>query len=686
MAEQRPDPNLIQRIASALGLGDIASEPPSAEGPQTPWPVLDASPLVPAPPPAPPPAPEPTPVPEAVVAPPTLPDIAIDGKAYPCDEWALAEEGERLEQVWDKGFRRGMGQYRGDDPERYYYAENFDTSMPPYVRLGVGPAASYLTLTGFDSSNPFFAILIESPDGTDFVYLFSGQRGYKIKLSDDTVNDTHDFGAGAVCGRPALFEGNWYIPLGATVDAVELTTIADTGADTFNTLNVKALAFANLMKDGIAQLARAHTTNLVDLTAAVTRAASDWAGDDFEVGDSSLAITDMLTWKNELAIIKPDSVYRFDADGTASSIQGFVGRNLSPLVSSEGEGFVLGAYFYWQHSSGLWRIVDDAALPIGPEAAAEYIGINEAASFLDSVHPPDQFQWKSAAAWGKWFYACTALNAFYGEIVRDGEVLWHGSLPVRAGASERLAITEGGTTGATGHPLLWIADTSNDVYMVELQPDGSIRSGLSSGQDERGPTNTTSKLFTSRTDLAGGRMRQKEKQLRRVWARTEEGSSGGWTANVPLQLRVIRDNVVAGEDVGSTITSSGFSERFPTPGTNDLFYEIRLELEVVLAGFAAGDARILDFGIEAVTASVYRIVIPLLPGRIAGNRGLRGMLKDLRNLKSGATVKFRDPENPTADFDAQIVSVAEEAVPVGVGQVGYILQVHFERFSWDDAV
>lgn len=613
--------------------------------------------------------------------------ISINALTYPCDEWALVEEGERLERRWDKGFARGMGQYRdfGDD-ERFYFVRDLDTTLPPYIRLGLGNRALFDTLTGFSSSSPLYVFLVQSPDLTNFVYLLSDRRGYKLKLSDNSVDDEHDFGVGAVCGRPALFEGKWYIPLGGSVNARELTTVANSGADTFTDMNVTALAFANLMKDGIAQLARAHTKNNVDLASAVTNAALDWAGGDFEVGDSSLPIVDMVTWKNELAIVKPDSVYRFDIDGAASSIQDFVGRNLTPTVTFEGQGFVHGPYLYWAHSSGLWRFLEDRAASVGPEAAMDYVGITQASGRLDSVDaPPGDFQWKSVVAWGRWIYACSDTNAFFGEILNDGKIRWHGELPMKSGSARHLGITEGGALIA-GHPLLWVADASNNVDVYSVEPDGSLRSGLGDTTNSRGPSGLNGFFFTSRTDLAGGRLRHKLKQLRRMWVRTEEEQTGGWSANTTLQLRSIRDNVVAGEDVGATITSSGFFERLPTSGTTDTFYEIRMELKVVTSEVAS-DARIVDFGMEAVTGSTYLATLPLVPSRIKGyNRSARRMLKELRDLKSGQMIAIRDPENPNSTFNAQIVSVAETAVDAGAGQVGYTVQVRMERFDWADGV
>ena len=112
--------------------------------------------------------------------------ISINGLTYPCTDWALVEEGERLERVWDRGFVRGMGQYRDFDSERFYFVRNFDTTLPPYIRLGLGTRAAFNSLASFSSAVPIYVILVRG--GSDnFVYVLSGRRGYKLKLSNNSV-------------------------------------------------------------------------------------------------------------------------------------------------------------------------------------------------------------------------------------------------------------------------------------------------------------------------------------------------------------------------------------------------------------------------------------------------------------------------------------------------------------------
>ena len=95
----------------------------------------------------------------------------------------------------------------------------------------------------------------------------------------------------------------------------------------------------------------------------------------------------------------------------------------------------------------------------------------------------------------------------------------------------------------------------------------------------------------------------------------------------------------------------------------------------------ASDARIVDFGMEAVTASIYLAKLTLTPTSVKGHRSVRTMLKELRALKSGKVIVVRDPENPSSTFNAQVVGVAETAVDAGAGQVGYTVEVRMELFD-----
>ncbi len=291
----------------------------------------------------------------------------------------------------------------------------------------------------------------------------------------------------------------------------------------------------------------------------------------------------------------------------------------------------------------------------------------------------DRQIWRSFTALGRWAYLQGTNDGYLGYIQDDGMILWYGRVLNEIGTNMHSAFTEGGTAGAG---ILWMLGSSR-IFRVDFDADGSPRTNLG-GSHARGEASSSFILATPNTDLRNGKLLNKQKQARRFWVKTEN-----WTSEASLTLRVHFDgDLVTLTTIGAAITTTGLHERLWTPGTSDLFYELMGVLRIdTTAGYStASDPRIRAFGIEAVTASVYLLTIPLMPDRITGNRSADAMLKDLRALQNGATIKIREIGKPNTTFDAQIVSVAEQAVPVGVGQTGLIVQVHFERFSWDDGV
>lgn len=603
----------------------------------------------------------------------SLPDIAIDAKQYPCDSWAVVQ-GERLTENWDKGFARGAGLFTKDRSanDRYYVSDGIDATAEGYIRLHPEIDVT-LSVTSLDATNnQMYGFLAESPNGGDFAYILHGRRAYKINLnnSPNTLETTFTFDSGAVCGDFADFEGDYYVGLGSSVNARKLTAIANAGAgaDTWTDVGVTALHFASLMKDGVAQLARAHTTNLVDLSSD----GSSFAGDDFEVGSSSTAITGLKTWLGELAVIKPDNVFRFDSEGSAHPVQEFVSR--SNIVTAAGNSFVYGPYFYWAHHNALWLIESDRALPIGPEAAQSYVDSRADSTILSPS------SWLSVAASSRWIYATSFDMGWTGFIRADGTVLWHG-VPIHPNTSDSRFVITGGGTGSK--PVLW-RGANNQIIRYSLIQDGSLRDLIQGTTQGHGTASTTYKFLLPNTGF--GRL-EKQKQLRRIAFITENMPA---SATCSIQAKVIRDrSSSAAESVGSASTTTGKTEATFTSGTNDLCFEAMVELVwTTTSGYApsTSDPRVRAIVLEAVTASVYRVTIPLIPDRIKGRRSIRRQLKDLRDLKSGATIVVRDPENPNSTFNAQVVSVAEEAVPLGVGKVGYMVTVELERYDWGTGV
>lgn len=594
--------------------------------------------------------------------------ISINALTYPCTEWALVEEGKLLKQTWDQGFPNGQSDYILRSPTRVFTTSRMDLTSLPYVRLGLNIAATISTST-IDTTNPAYAFMAKSPLGVGFGYIVNDRRAHKIRLSNNTAETAHDFGAGAAVGRPALFEGDVYVGLGTTVNARKLAAVGEPGnVDTWTDTGEFALHYANDTQDGIARLARAHSVNQISFSS--SGASGSW-GSGFEVGDSSLPILDLLSWMNELAVITSDNVFRFDNDGNAFPVQGFAGRTENPAVQLTMSA-VHGPFLYWMHHTGPWRIFEDVAQPIGPSAQPGWTH-----QIVDNVLPLLPDGWRSAAAIGRWIYANVDAALVSGYIRDNGTVTWYGSFSVPGANPAYVMISE----DENNTPILWAVDTNN-IYRYNLDVDGSTRTIIAASG--RGTASTTHTIVTPATDFGVGI--DKLKQGRMLWAQTENWPS----SNIPLELRLVRDRATTGTKIGANIEGSGYFERTLTPGTNDTFYEAALSLRAVAAaGYAPGsqDPLIRAFGMQAVTGSLYLATLELTPEKVKGsNRSVRRMLKELRDLKSGQQVIVRDPENPNSTFNAQLVNVQETARDADAGQIGYTVQVRMERFDWADGV
>ena len=184
----------------------------------------------------------------------------INSVVYPITDWETVERGRVMKEEWTQGLAGGMGEFLRQSADGYYFALNMDAGHSPYIRLR---PAFLNSLTGVTNLNELAATytFVATDGSTNYIFLLAGQYGFKLSITGGTLHSTKDFGAGAACGRPALFEGKWYIPLGPTVEAVELTTIAvGAAADTYTSMgsSLFALAFATDMKEGTARLARAQ--------------------------------------------------------------------------------------------------------------------------------------------------------------------------------------------------------------------------------------------------------------------------------------------------------------------------------------------------------------------------------------------------------------------------------------------
>lgn len=578
--------------------------------------------------------------------------ITIDGTEYPCDSWKKVEQGRPVSVAWEEGFWNGMGEPRYKTPGRYYVGNLTDTTSPPYVRIW--PSYSTLSLSAsLNMALPMYIIQGRQADLIPVTYVLNGRLRIKINRTSLATFETDTNVAGLQYGRPALFEGTWRLPVGENGNGMTLTIANNPTLDTEGDLGVPARHLAVIQAESQAQLARADNSNEMYLSAdAVT-----WAG-PYEVGESTVPISDLLETQGELMVIKPDGPRKFDSQGVSRPLQKFVGAhpNISGDIGSNSHGH--GTFTFWVHPSGVWRIVGDLMIPVNFDADPKFYAFLAADFDLST-------QFSSFVAYGRWAYATRGTQLFAAFINDDGTLIWHGSI-YDGSFALRVGMDLDPTTG---NPALWVAHTGGSVLVVSLQADGSMRAPLGSN---RGVVSGA----TFRLPRWDGGRAERTKQLRRFWL-IGEGFAG--TDGVTPQVR---------RDGGSIETIPGGSGLQPagsltelvwTPGTNDTFREVELRFGSWDSD-GTGDPRLRAFGIEAHTFDVYEAVIPLTPDAVKGfSGGIRGMLKKLRHLESTDLTAFKEPEvNET--FNGYVLGVQEQVVGrEGNDGVGYQVRVLIER-------
>ena len=594
--------------------------------------------------------------------------IAINSVTYPVESWETVGQGRLLRKRWRHGFQRMGTWYDGSEQEdafEYYQALNMDMASYPEARLRPALAAS-ITCTGLDAlTNPVY--FMRALETNEYVYVFNGTKVFKIKTSDNTLVNTRTF-TGEKCGRPVWFEGKIHLPLGNGNNARSLDTITtDTSNDTWGDLGASttdALHFATRTVNGAAQIVGAFHPNLVKVS---TDGTTFSPGAGFEVGDSTLAITDMHSWMGEIAVVTPANVFRFDDLGNAVALQDFVAKTASPALKDDdgSNSFVFGPFFYWVHLSSLARLVGNSYLPVGPQDTPAWVD-----RLLGLLTTFNSAPWLSGAAYGRWAYFTKGEMLLQAFINEDGTLDWQGRVQQLSGSVIRCGITEG--------PILWVADGATpSVHRINLQTDGSMKTA---GGSNRGAVSETARLYLPNIDFGLGGDRQF--QLSR-FAILLTGTFDA-NDNITVLLRVRRDEG-SEETVSGSIVGNGYFESSWTVGSNDLARFVQPVVTIVTDGGydpSTEDPRIRGLYIEARSPEVYRARIPLTDADLAeagSTLTIADALKNLHDLRGKPAVEIREP-GMASTFSGHIVGVEEQ-----FSDKGKSVSVLIERFDWSYA-
>lgn len=613
--------------------------------------------------------------------------VTINAQSYKAVSWETVTTGRVLERRYDKGFIGGVGPFSEEiqtSPDQLHAAINLDSSTYPYLRLIPGRNSIDATTGGtVDGTNPTYFFAEQDSSNTVYLYMLNGRFAKKFSTTSTlTLHSTKDFGSGAVCGRPVLFEGDWCIPLGASVDATRLTTIATTSsADTYSAMtNIKALHFGIGMQEGIAQIIRGgndSAQNAVDISAS---ASSPSFGDDFEVGDSSLPITDIVTVGGRTMICKADAPWYFSIDGGGNAYQ------ITELIDQQGDissapQFVgsnsgaHGPYGYYTHPSGIWRIFGDNAIPVDLLSDPAYSSQAFASTTPTTIAATYYGPWSSVATYGRWIYATEDIGGvWHGYIKNDGTVRWHGLLISAAGtgltAKCRIGIVNVGTLKGL---RLYILDSAGKFFEMGLENDGSVRDAKN---NTRGGDSEESLAIAPETDFDAA---EELKQVRMMWCFIDNMISSNFT----IKMLVYRDRSFTPTVIGSSITGTGGKKEVSaTAGTNDTFFACHPAIEFITGDIdpSTSDPRIRAWGIRCVTPDVIQITIPVDSRSQKGTSlNIGDALKKLRDLKDGASIVVGYP-GINLTFTGYVKSVTEQTGTDTLGNPQYQVVVSVTRW------
>ena len=433
-------------------------------------------------------------------------------------------------------------------------------------------ARNTVTLTG--AANPpnyFFETVVNdsgADDGQPVLYIIANESAevniYKISL------DSGDFGTllntktqsitpTQPMGRPAEWNDGsntyWRLGLGDTTnDFTSLTSIASgTAADTWSSGTDADARHLHVVGN---QLIRSTGANEISILPKATdpETEANWGG-NFLAGDASTKITELGEASGLGYIAKEDGFYEWDLVGEADNIFPEIGnapRNGQGMVYWHG-GFLIPA------ATGLWWT--RTGEPVGPDSNPNNHSNAMSGSGAVILHG----RWMGLAAYGAYIYGVyvdsTGILAtiLYGRERDDsdppgwGPIIWHSIGVVTADLNDFHGISIVETSEfASGdvRPSLWAAHGNNVVYFW-LDRDGAPMS-------RRGDIEVIGNSV-----LDSGVISQIDHQFHKIDGWAEDMQSGH-----SMRFAVAMDGG-SFNNVGATITTDGYFQRFWTQDSND---------------------------------------------------------------------------------------------------------------------
>lgn len=495
--------------------------------------------------------------------------------------------------------RSGLGvHYAGWDDS----LDNFLRQLP--TRYEVTPANAPTDVPTF---------MFEEDISSTLNYYFQQRYTWRVTINASThamtvVNIT-DQGASAVAGPMARWLGRWYIPLGASVDFVELTTPS---SNTFTAASgsMRSLAFSTTMDSLTPKLARAYSVNQVALAATGPLTAANWAS-GFSVGGTDGTIKALAESGVFLFVGKDDNLYAFvSSTGVTQPLLNISGGK---AVSRSGLGTIAlpsTELVVYNHSSG-FHLAEGTSMLMGR-------GLDGMPTMTDVpglTLEPYRADIYETAAEGNWVAhvarvvsgASTRSFVFIGDIRTlmgaPDNFVWH-CVAVEDSWIRGLKITS---------TKMLLYTYNGKLAHRQLGSDGSPDAGPAA--PGRGNASTTSIIVGEATDYG---LSFHTKQLREARVLTQ-----GAHSSIPLQIKVMRDGG-SEENVGATVETdgtNGVTSRFLTSGSSDQHTRIQPVLSTTTtAGYdpTLRDLRVMGLELDAMVlpdrAGWYRIICrPGLP-------------------------------------------------------------------------
>lgn len=471
--------------------------------------------------------------------------------------------------------------------------------------------------------------------------------------------------ASGAAGRPVFANSKWYVPMGSGVNVRRLDTVGAT-VDTWADAGFKALHMANYQQGVQAAVARAYSTNLIDLNYD-TGNLSSWAGDDFKIGDASTAITDLHEMNGELIISKEDTFYQMDQEGTSKPRGTF--RNRAFTDSENGKGTKVWAdRVLYPSVQGLDRYI------VGDKVRG--VGLNQIKGFRESTWPAvGVTPFARRHAWVE----AVGHNAYIGMNYGEMTALIHGRLreagdPVGMemvyNQFHDIPLTKGGYIDSQQN--LWLKGASaqedtRDIRVIELDDHGGLSKPL-----RRGLASATLTHIGPETDWGAP---FSEKQARHLTVELSQ-----WDSNASLQMYLLRNDATA-VAVGDAMTADGVYERALTVGTNDRLYRGRVILVVTTNGNYTPlslDPRIKIVGAHVRSPAIIKAVVET-DGDEPKGKTAKDVFEELSRLQDQGEIVVVEPDQMAAGIDPDDPDVAG-AISFNAG----IFRVNDVRWKGDD--